>query len=261
MLPQVGEPSAPRWCPAVCSDGRCGVPTCIRRAKSTRRPCRRQAAEWPATTTSPPPWWRAPATSRRQNGPPARKPAPERTPSARPAGPRSWLHAKIGADRRSRPRPWRTTSPGRAPASASPRSTPGAARRTAPPACATCDGYVCISCSGAEVGDIFESYGRCTVQEAFFHHEPDALPDGIATGPEPRVRLIAMVNQLVAATGTPARRHQRPHQPDHRGTHPRPSQRADDPPRRTGRPRLARPTPPVMFFAVLQEGRWPPGPV
>ncbi|WP_282698090.1 hypothetical protein [Streptomyces sp. CC208A] len=68
--------------------------------------------------------------------------------------------------------------------------------------CAICDGYVCISCGQAEVDDILEFCDRCTTEEALLHHEPDALPDEIDTGPNPHMRLTAAVNQLVAATGT-----------------------------------------------------------
>ncbi|MGK5544978.1 hypothetical protein ACSNOH_09635 [Streptomyces sp. URMC 127] len=68
--------------------------------------------------------------------------------------------------------------------------------------CATCDGYVCVACGHAEVDNILELCGRCAAFESGTDQEPDAVwDDEIDTGPEPRMRLTAMVNQLVAATG------------------------------------------------------------
>ncbi|MFG3117454.1 hypothetical protein ACGF4C_24005 [Streptomyces sp. NPDC048197] len=68
---------------------------------------------------------------------------------------------------------------------------------------ATCDGYVCVACGKAEVDGILDLCGRCVEVESEIDQEPDAVwDDEIDTGPNPRMRLSAMVNQLVAATGT-----------------------------------------------------------
>ncbi|MEU5273292.1 hypothetical protein [Streptomyces hygroscopicus] len=111
--------------------------------------------------------------------------------------------------------------------------------------CATCDGYVCVVCGEAEVDGILDLCGRCAECEWEADQEPDAVwDDEIDTGPAPRVRLAAMVNQLVAATGAT---HRDVNARINRtiGVHTRVrSRRTGDPPRRTGRPRLARPTPP-----------------
>ncbi|MCQ8834842.1 hypothetical protein [Streptomyces malaysiensis] len=54
----------------------------------------------------------------------------------------------------------------------------------------------------AEVDGIFDLCGRCAAFESEIGQKPDAVwDDEIDTGPEPRMRLTAMVNQLVAATG------------------------------------------------------------
>ncbi|NJQ04480.1 hypothetical protein [Streptomyces lonarensis] len=72
--------------------------------------------------------------------------------------------------------------------------------------CATCDGYVCLACGEAEVDGILDFCGRCAAFESEMDQEPDAVWGGeIDTGPEPRMRLTAMVHQIVAATGTPYR--------------------------------------------------------
>ncbi|RDG33459.1 hypothetical protein DVH02_31285 [Streptomyces corynorhini] len=69
--------------------------------------------------------------------------------------------------------------------------------------CATCDGYVCLACGKAEVDGIFDFCGRCAAFESEADQEPDTVGDDeIDTGPEPRMRLTAMVHQIVAATGT-----------------------------------------------------------
>ncbi|MFC8274212.1 hypothetical protein ACFUJR_17135 [Streptomyces sp. NPDC057271] len=68
--------------------------------------------------------------------------------------------------------------------------------------CATCDSYGCVACGKAEVDRILDYCGRCAAFESETDQEPDAVwDDEIDTGPEPRMRLTAMVSQLVAATG------------------------------------------------------------
>ncbi|WKK24120.1 hypothetical protein QZH56_36710 [Streptomyces olivoreticuli] len=67
--------------------------------------------------------------------------------------------------------------------------------------CATCDGYVCVACGQAEVESILEFCGRCEVYEASPQDEPDTMPDEVGTGAPLPMRLTAMVNELVAATG------------------------------------------------------------
>ncbi|WP_406109855.1 hypothetical protein [Kitasatospora purpeofusca] len=69
--------------------------------------------------------------------------------------------------------------------------------------CATCDGCVCIMCGQVEVDGILDICGECEESETEVDEQPDTLRnDEIDTGPEPRTRLAAMVNQLVTATGT-----------------------------------------------------------
>ncbi|WP_143608713.1 hypothetical protein [Streptomyces sp. CB03234] len=69
--------------------------------------------------------------------------------------------------------------------------------------CATCDGYVCVACGKAEVDGIFDLCGRCAAFESEIDQEPDTVwDDEIDTGSDPRMRLTAMVHQIVAATGT-----------------------------------------------------------
>ncbi|WP_159394290.1 hypothetical protein [Streptomyces sp. NRRL S-495] len=69
--------------------------------------------------------------------------------------------------------------------------------------CAACDGYVCLMCGQVEVDGILDICGECEEPESWDDEEPDTLRnDEIDTGPEPRMRLNAMVNQLVTATGT-----------------------------------------------------------
>ncbi|RZE85456.1 hypothetical protein C0R04_30375 [Streptomyces albidoflavus] len=62
---------------------------------------------------------------------------------------------------------------------------------------------MCLACGKAEVDGIFDFCGRCAAFESEIDQEPDEVwDDEIDTGPAPRTRLTAMVNQLVAATGT-----------------------------------------------------------
>ncbi|MEU1510022.1 hypothetical protein [Kitasatospora sp. NPDC005748] len=69
--------------------------------------------------------------------------------------------------------------------------------------CAACDGYVCVMCGHVEVDRILDICGECEEPEPGGDEEPDTLRnDETDTGPEPRMRLNAMVNQLVTATGT-----------------------------------------------------------
>ncbi|MFE0043687.1 hypothetical protein [Streptomyces albireticuli] len=179
------------------------MPTCTRRAKSTRRPCRREAAEWPRYDDLP-----APVVACAGHLTPTEWAACQ---EAR-ARANAESAARRAAEAAARQERGEQTQPTPAEAHYVPRRCTGqcvsqqrAWGRDADSAlslCATCDGYVCISCGEAEVGGILEFCDRCEAEEALLHHEPDALPDEIDTGPNPRMRLTAMVNQLVAATGT-----------------------------------------------------------
>lgn len=176
---------------------------CTRRAKSTRRPCRREAAEWPryddlpapvvacASHLTPTEWAACQEARARANAERAARRAAEvaaceeRGEQAQPA--------PAVADYVPRPCTGQCISQARA---------WGRETDSASSLCATCDGYVCLACGETEVDDILEFCDRCATEEALLHHEPDALPDEIDTGPDPYMRLTTMVNQLVAATGT-----------------------------------------------------------
>ncbi|GHJ19118.1 hypothetical protein ACH4KL_32390 [Streptomyces albus] len=175
---------------------------CTRRAKSTRRPCRREAAEWPryddlpapvvacASHLTPAEWAACQESRARASAASAARRAAEA--AAREERGEQAQPAPAVADYVPRPCTGQCISQARA---------WGREADSASSLCATCDGYVCISCGEAEVGDILECCDRCTTEEALLHHEPDALPDEVDAGPDPRMRLTAMANELVAATG------------------------------------------------------------
>lgn len=183
------------------------MPTCTRRAKSTRRLCRREAAEWPRYDDLP-----APVVACASHLTPAEWAACQ---EARARANAEWS-ARRAAEAAAREEQGEQAQPAPAVARYVPRPCTGrcisqerAWGRDADSAsslCATCDGYVCLACGKAEVDGIFDFCGRCAAFESEIDQEPDEVwDDEIDTGPEPRTRLTAMVNQLVAATGTPHR--------------------------------------------------------
>ncbi|MFJ4465713.1 hypothetical protein [Streptomyces sp. NPDC088928] len=179
------------------------MPTCTRRAKSTRRLCRREAAEWPRYDDLP-----APVVACASHLTPAEWAACQ---EARARANAEWS-ARRAAEMAAREEQGEQAQPAPAVARYVPRPCTGqcvsqerAWGRDADSAsslCATCDGYVCLACGKAEVDGIFDFCGRCAAFESEMDQEPDSVwGDEIDTGPEPRMRLTAMVHQIVAATG------------------------------------------------------------
>ncbi|RLL65562.1 hypothetical protein [Streptomyces sp. Z26] len=177
--------------------------TCTRRAKSTRHLCRREAAEWPRYDDLP-----APVVACASHLTPAEWAACQ---EAR-ARARTEYAARQAEELAAREERGEQAQPAATVAHYVPRPCTGqcvsqerAWGREADSAsslCATCDGYVCLACGKAEVDGIFDFCSRCSAFESEIDQEPDAVwDDEIDTGPEPRMRLTAMVNQLVAATG------------------------------------------------------------
>ncbi|MEU4735668.1 MULTISPECIES: hypothetical protein [Streptomyces] len=179
------------------------MPTCTRRAKSTRRLCRREAAEWPRYDDLP-----APVVACASHLTPAEWAACQ---EARARANAEWS-ARQAEELAAREERGEKAQPAATVAHYVPRPCTGqcvsqerAWGREADSAsslCATCDGYVCLACGEAEVDGIFDFCGRCAALESEIDQEPDEVwDDEIDTGPAPRMRLTAMVNQLVAATG------------------------------------------------------------
>ncbi|GAA2463996.1 hypothetical protein GCM10023100_78400 [Actinocorallia cavernae] len=177
---------------------------CTRYGKTTGRRCRRPAAEWPAYDDLPSPvaacaghltleeWeackqarnrrgkensarWKAELAAREAHDG-VSEPAASHPSASRPcigqcmSQERAWGHDSDGA----------LTS------------------------CANCDGWVCVSCGQAQVNGILEFCADCSERESLYAPEPDWewQCDGEAdTSPNPHVRLTAMVNDLVKATG------------------------------------------------------------
>ncbi|MGP3737571.1 hypothetical protein ACTWJ9_31110 (plasmid) [Streptomyces sp. GDS52] len=178
---------------------------CTRYGKTTGRRCRRAAAEWPAYDDLPAPvaacaghltseeWaacqqardrsgtengarWRAELAGRETHGD-MPKPAADLNSTSRPC-----IGECISQER------------------ALAHDSDGALVT-----CANCDGWVCVSCGQAQVEGILEFCTDCEKQESMddaepeWHWEHEGETD---TGPHPHARLVAMVNELVKATGT-----------------------------------------------------------
>lgn len=180
------------------------MPTCTRRARTTRRVCRREAAEWPRFDDLP-----APVVACASHLTPTEWAACQEA-RARAGAENA---ARWAAEAAARDEQGRQAHPAPVVARHVPRPCTGGCisqerawgrdADSASSLCATCDGCVCIMCGQVEVDGILDICGECEESETEVDEQPDTLRnDEIDTGPEPRTRLAAMVNQLVTATGT-----------------------------------------------------------
>jgi hypothetical protein len=177
---------------------------CTRNGKTTGRRCRRPAADWPAYDDLPSPVaacaghltpeeWEACEQARNRRGKEnsARWKAELAAREARDGVPEPAANPPFA----SRPCIGQCTSQERAWG----HDSDGAST-----SCANCDSWVCVSCGQAQVEGVLEFCADCSERESLYDPEPewDRQYDGEADiSPNPHVRLTAMVNDLVKATG------------------------------------------------------------
>ncbi|WP_329347191.1 hypothetical protein OG226_51175 [Streptomyces sp. NBC_01261] len=176
---------------------------CTRYGKTTGRRCRRQVAEWPAYDDLP-----SPVAACAGHLTPEEREALEQARNRRGKENRArW--AELAAREASGGVPEPAANPSFASRPCIGQCTSqerawGHDSDGASMSCANCDNWVCVSCGQAQVEGVLEFCADCSERESLYDPEPEweRQYDGeVDTGPNPHVRLTAMVNDLVKATG------------------------------------------------------------